>query len=425
MSESLRDGVVWDDSGFECEPRWTSEPSLEAIKTVCQRTLQIEPDDCSVSFLAQGAFNKIFTVHDGQQHKSVMRVSLPVEPGDKTSGEVATLRWLEKSSSIPIPKVIAFDDARGSEIGFEWILMQLVPGTSASRPWRKLSMDTKAALVQKIASHHANMFNTSTFRGIGTLKQHTAATGVQWEPGKMVSRLFFWGDHWKYDIPRGPFRSSHDWLKSFISIILLDQKKAMDDAEDEEDRDDAEYNFRVAQALGDLLPKVFPSIQDPPERTVVWHDDLSLENIMVDQDGSLTGVIDWECVSAVPLWVATQMPKFLRGATREEEPRRDGYGDEDLDGVDAPDPEGDGLDNEGKNMLYWIHLMEYEQTQLRKVYSSYMSEHCAGWDAVVADSTLKLDFLGAIFRCADGFYLKRIEKWAELVSKGEFSRLVQ
>lgn len=35
---------------------------------------------------------------------------------------------------------------------------------------------------------------------------------------------------------------------------------------------------------------------------------------------------------------------------------------------------GDGnLDNEGKAGIYWEHLMEYEQTQLRKVYVETMS----------------------------------------------------
>lgn len=59
-----------------------------------------------------------------------MRVSLPVDPRHKTAGEVATLRWIRKRSEMPVPKVVAFDDSNANEIGFEWILMQRMPGIS-------------------------------------------------------------------------------------------------------------------------------------------------------------------------------------------------------------------------------------------------------------------------------------------------------
>jgi hypothetical protein len=286
-------------------------------------------------------------------------------------------------------------------------------------------MEAKKALVEKIAEYHAQLFSSLEFRTIGTLKDDSIATDPHSIPGRIVSRMFFWGTHFDYDIARGPFRSSHDWLQSFISIIIQDQAREINEAEDEEDKEDAEYNMQVAQMLADLLPKIFPSIQNPPERTVIWHDDLSLQNIMVDDKGAITAIIDWECVSAMPTWAAMQMPKFLRGAAREEEPHRDQYADEKAEDVAARqeiDPDDD-LNNEGKNELYWIHLMEYEQTQLRKVYSDHMSRLWAGWDETVADGTLKADFFGAVVRCADGFNLKRIEAWVDAINRGEFPAL--
>lgn len=112
---------------------------------------------------------------------------------------------------------------------------------------------------------------------------------------------------------------------------------------------------------------------------------------MVDEKGVITAVIDWECVSTMPLWAATQMPEFLRGVDREQKPCREEYGDEHAE-KEVSSEDFEDLDNEGKCDLYWIHLMEYEQTQLRKVYSEHMSRLWAGWDETVADSTLKTDF---------------------------------
>jgi aminoglycoside phosphotransferase (APT) family kinase protein len=77
-----------------------------------------------------------------------MRVSLPVCPRYKTEGEVATLRWVYNNTQIPVPRVISFDRSNGNEIGFEWILMEFIEGTSAHKRWRTMSMEQKIAFTK-------------------------------------------------------------------------------------------------------------------------------------------------------------------------------------------------------------------------------------------------------------------------------------
>ncbi|KAM0354878.1 hypothetical protein ACHAPU_000714 [Fusarium lateritium] len=409
-----RPGLYWDDSFLDLIPRWEYDPDLDKIRAVCEETLQAE---CSVSFLTAGAFNRIYTVKVSEDTSYVMRISLSVDPRHKTAGEVATLNWLGRQSIIPVPKVIAFDNTSNNKIGFDWILMEKISGSTAYSRWRKTSMEDKKNMVEKLAGYHAHLMNTSNFRTIGTLK----VTNSQPVPGRISSIMFFLGSHFDYDIPRGPFSSSHDWLHSYISIIFQDQIENINEAEDEEDTKYAQFNDRVARKLLALLPKIFPPIQNPPERTVLWHQDLQLSNIMVDEKNSITGIIDWECVSALPYWVTTELPKFLMGRVREEEPQRDEYGDEEPE--DELHLYRDDLDNEGVTGIYWEHLMEYEKTQLRKVYSHHVSQQYPRWDKLVADSTLKSDFLGAVSRCATGVYLKGVERWIDVVNGGQFPRL--
>ncbi len=131
-----------------------------------------------------------------------------------------------------------------------------------------------------------------------------------------------------------------------------------------------------------------------------------------------------ECASALPRWVASQLPEFLRGAARETRPDRDCYTD--LDAGDTPGGAlDDGLDNEGKTELYWIHLMEYEQTQLRKVYAARMRQLRPEWDVEVKEGALKVDFLGAVSRCGSGFYLGRLEQWADAIERKEYLPLME
>jgi hypothetical protein len=287
-------------------------------------------------------------------------------------------------------------------------------------------MPQKVAIVEQVADFETQILRHG-FRMIGALHA-SPDSGKQSHditPRQIVSRYFFWGDHFNYNVPRGPFRGSHDWLKTYLDIIALDHASDRVEAEDEEDKEDAERVLQIFCRLLELLPKIFPPLLNPPERTVLWHDDLSLHNILVDNDGNITALLDWECVSIMPLWVASQPPKFLTGATRIVEPIRDQYTDEGLEEAAAVRQEGirDGLDNEGKTELYWIHLLEYEQTRLREVYAARMRQLRSEYDMEVADSSLKVDFLEALGRCCSGFYLSRIMEWVEAIEMGDFCRL--
>lgn len=63
MVSSSRDGLTWDESGFDLTPVWSREPSLEAITNVCREELQIENSEAyDVSFYSAGAFNKLYLV---------------------------------------------------------------------------------------------------------------------------------------------------------------------------------------------------------------------------------------------------------------------------------------------------------------------------------------------------------------------------
>lgn len=253
--------------------------------------------------------------------------------------------------------------------------------------------------------------------------QHRGAVGIPktFVPGQLISFELFKGDCIRYDVPRGPFRSSYDWLSSVLNIIVLEQTAAIEKAKDEDDREDAEEILHPAQNLLSLPPKVFPKIQDSPEVTAIWHEDLNLNNILVDDEGKITAIVDWECVSALQIWMAGNMPEFLIDGGRQEEPKREDYMDETPLGSFASEHDDtDDLDNEGKNRLYWIHLMEYEVTRLQEVYDAKLRQL---WpDRPVKDERVKLDFLDAILQCSVGFGLKKVGTWADSIERGELIR---
>lgn len=317
-----RDGLAWESTAFELEPRWERSPQIDAIERLCRRKMRIHKTVCChVAYHAEGVFNKVYLVQ-WNGRKAIMRVSLPVEPGHKTRGEVATLRWLQHQTNIPVPQVLDFDDSNKNEIGFEWILMEYMLGTSADKRWRGMSMAQKTALVEKVAEYQAQILfprpHERQFNTIGTLDSkdltgwnHLKSTPYI-TPGQLVDYTFFWGDNYCRNVPRGPFRSSQEWLISLVSIVLQELSAKGREAEDEADRELTANTRLILCKLLYMVPKMFPEKRSAVS-TFLWHEDLSLENILVDHEGNITAVLDWECVSTMPSWVATRTPLVLVG----------------------------------------------------------------------------------------------------------------
>jgi len=131
-------------------PIWPTEPDCAAIIRLAGSALACNPDLLNVQFFAQGAVNKLFEVRhkptdsaDKSPPVYLFRVSVPVDPFYKTESEVATLKYLGSNTEIPVATVIAWDSSSKNELGYEWILLEKVPGVGLGQVWRKIPWNEK------------------------------------------------------------------------------------------------------------------------------------------------------------------------------------------------------------------------------------------------------------------------------------------
>lgn len=165
-------------------PVWPQEPDIAAVKSLARQHLQseipatIEEDLLDVSFFAEGGFNKLYqiTYHD-HQPSYLLRVALPVDPYLKTESEVATIAFLRAQTSIPAPRIIAWQSNRDGELGFEWILMEKLQGVPTCDVWRKISWERKLELVEVLAGFIKEM-QDHKFSSIGALYFKSALENV-------------------------------------------------------------------------------------------------------------------------------------------------------------------------------------------------------------------------------------------------------
>jgi len=129
---------------------------------------------------------------------------------------------------------------------------------------------------------------------------------------------------------------------------------------------------------------------------------------MVDASYNLTGIIDWECITTCPLWLACQVPKFIDDVPRLNcpDPRR--YSHKLLpDGTEDPD------------CLIYEHNEQYEKTCMREFFFRDMRRICPEWIQVYEASKLKRDFEDAVSFFGFSMMSKDIEDWVTAVEKGE------
>ncbi|KAI0315672.1 kinase-like domain-containing protein [Amylostereum chailletii] len=409
MPEPLRT-VEWVSTLGGSQPRWITTPSLTAIGQLARRHLDLPAHDpCQVAFFAEGGFNKLYSI-DVPGHACLIRVALPVEPRWKTLSEVATLEFVRRVCTECVPKVLAYDDA-GDDLGFEWMIMEKLPGRALEENWENMTWSAKEQLVKTIVGILAKLYD-HTLSGIGNIYPEpdgSPSSSNTPTVGRIVSMVFFWDKHSDQDVDPGPFRSSHDWLASRLAFICNDAAETLRTSDDEDDREEAVESQALAERLVRLLPTIFPPQVDAPERTVIHHDDLSFHNLLVDETGQLTGIVDWECVSALPLWKACQLPSFLVSPHRAERPR----------------PEAYAADEDGRpKELYFEHLREWEKSQLRAVFFQEMVRVRPEWVHEHHAAKRQIDFDLAVEYCDDELSRKTVERWVDQVermNRGEVS----
>jgi hypothetical protein len=148
------------------EPRWVTEPNMAAVLKAVKDAIDLERPG-TVKLHVDGASSKLYAV-ESRDRKVLARVNLPIEPRLKTLSEVATLQWVRDNTRLPVPRVLAYNAARTYPVGYEWIIMEKLPGRTLADAWHDMSNGSKEKLVRQIATFFSDSFSHQR-RGIGNL----------------------------------------------------------------------------------------------------------------------------------------------------------------------------------------------------------------------------------------------------------------
>ncbi|KAF7539759.1 hypothetical protein G7054_g1884 [Neopestalotiopsis clavispora] len=260
-----KDRVKWSQGNNSC-PIWPAEPDLDAIRRVVVSSLigdgNEDDDGCDITihFLANGAHHKIYEVTRPLWDISyLLRVAIAVDPELKMESEMATMAFLRQNTAIPVPRPVAWSSRVDERLGYEWSLLEKIPGVELREIWREVPWDKKVDIAKTMAAFMAQIWDPA-FRqarigslyfaqpqggqqgaGIGRGSSSGSSgdnkTTQQPQPdvlprtvqadqtgqhgfavGPVVDGAFFAGRRRFLGCDRGPYNSCKDWLKALIEV---------------------------------------------------------------------------------------------------------------------------------------------------------------------------------------------------------------
>ncbi|KAI0127267.1 hypothetical protein BJ170DRAFT_732949 [Xylariales sp. AK1849] len=140
------------------------------------------------------------------------------------------------------------------------------------------------------------------------------------------------------------------------------------------------------------------------DSTMLWHDDLSADNIFIDSNGILTGIVGWDSVSLTPVALACDWPAFItEGRHCAREPRREHY----------------MVDDETKRVRsnYWRDRRDHEMTTLRYAFAEEMRYRAPGWYQTWSKGQMRRDYDAAVSNCDNEMAIGMVEDWCDVVEQ--------
>ena len=319
-----------------------------------------------------GSFHIVFTLEFEDGVKWMLKISANGHHFDSVAAaalvsEARTMQLLKNETTIPVPAVYAFDATSSNELNSPFILMERIDGKPLWQGWFDDEIP-KARLehfrikaLQSLAEAMAQLNKFTLNRG-GALEFDATGKPVGLRGAKVVDAVaMYYQGMGSEDVSK----SNHDIAtnhhdvydeshgKDHVNGALQDtgniskvdnnaestDKADKNENEDEDDEDitcekgpfdcpksaflfdvdrsdvyrkDDEYTQGCYKALRIFIDLAFANFEDPGRRFVLTHPDLDLQNVLMADDGTLRGLIDWDGVASVPREVGcAQYPLWL------------------------------------------------------------------------------------------------------------------
>ncbi|TVY91146.1 Altered inheritance of mitochondria protein, mitochondrial [Lachnellula willkommii] len=311
--------------------------------------------------IAEGGSYRIFeaTFRDGL--KVIARLPYPSTIPRKygVASEVATMEFL-RLHGVPIPKVFDWSSSSSNSVGSEYIIMEKALGKELNSIWYTMTLKERMVIMDKVVRIEQTLFgmqfpaNGSIFYkdslepGVKSVDlPQTITDSAKFSIGPSTEHLWWFQKRHELSVNNGPWDSSEDvlkavgdrelrWLQKFGKLRYPHEALYRDFYGNQ--KVDPQVQIGHLSSYLKLAPYLVPKTTELNAPTI-RHPDLSPSNIFVSESGDITGVIDWQHATILPIFLQAKIPKDFQN-----------YGDEDSENFKPPrlSPNFDTLSDSAK-----------------------------------------------------------------------------
>ena len=228
---------------------------------------------------------------------------------------VLVMKLIGAKTTIPLPKVFAYDTSLDNEINAPFIIMSCLEGYSARQAW----MSDDWEIPKEIRRQNLLRSLAQAMSGLGSLKfsragslwfsegcENEAAVGESWTlrvEGFVVKRTFESHD---------PYASTRVKVQGALQHLLAEEGFP-DNCRGVSMGENRSIPIKGVLLLYQLMVETFLDAAEIPEAEEefgLMHSDYDIQNLVVDREGNVTGIHDWDGVAAVPLQIGCVMLPF-------------------------------------------------------------------------------------------------------------------
>ncbi|KAF2663508.1 hypothetical protein BT63DRAFT_461235 [Microthyrium microscopicum] len=260
-----------------------------------------------------GSFNIVYCIQFNDGLKWVIKIPSNAHPGswdtesaNALRSEALLMQFLKRETNIPIPSVFAYDMSLDNPTNCPHIIMEFAHGRSLRDMWfdKRLSDEKRKQKRARALMQYASriiQLNKFTFSKGGSIEFDIDGRMIGIQPLRKVDQDSLLADFeaggditTKY-ITGGPYE---DQFSMFIEAF---------DRRDAHQRNQGDFKKASRKLLRLFLSWIPLDVYDGIETTsidthpfVLSHSDPDSQNILVDQDGNITSIIDWDGACSSP-----------------------------------------------------------------------------------------------------------------------------
>ncbi|KAF2090955.1 hypothetical protein K490DRAFT_62286 [Saccharata proteae CBS 121410] len=279
----------------------------------------------------EGQNNRVFIVDFGGEEPMKVCVRVPAcgRVGlwtDIDAGALRdyalTMKYIKDNTGCPVPGVFGYDTTLENAIGAPYIAMSFMKGRGAAEVWQNQGPDKeqKRQTLLKSLAKAISELRVLEFNGMGGLQFPTDDTALPSigpvyfaNFGNTTRDAEFFKCQEEF-VGDGPFDNSVSSARKEIQRWLA----AGEEDYKNHELTDEEYHeslgmFKYFSMMIDLLPGPSDEPGVAPETFVLVPPDYDLQNLLADDNGNITAILDWDRVETVPRYYGwARTPDFLQ-----------------------------------------------------------------------------------------------------------------